>query len=325
MNGSVSAAPQTRWAVTLPFAGVPLHEHRPLIERAEAAGYDDLWSGETSGTDGFTPLVLAAACTSRMRLGTGVVGVFTRGPAVLAQHAAALQDASGGRFCLGIGSSSDVIVERWNQIPFVKPLSKVRETVETLRPIFAGERGPGGFKLETPPATPIPIYVAALRERMLRLGGAIGDGTFVNFLPLSGLDTVIGEIRAGEREAGKVEGSSEILCRFFCIQQPAEQGMALAKWMFAAYAAVPVYEQFFRWLGWGNAIDPMVEAWRAGDRQKAREAAPEELIREIFVFGNAGEQKTRLAQFVEGSITTPVLTPICGPDELPAAIDALAP
>ena len=79
-----------------------------------------------------------------MRLGTGVVNAFTRGPAVLAQHAAALQDASGGRFCLGIGSSSNVIVERWNQIPFEKPLTKVRETVEILRAVLGGERGREG-------------------------------------------------------------------------------------------------------------------------------------------------------------------------------------
>jgi alkanesulfonate monooxygenase SsuD/methylene tetrahydromethanopterin reductase-like flavin-dependent oxidoreductase (luciferase family) len=191
--------------------------------------------------------------------------------------------------------------------------------------VLAGERGPGGFKLESPPDSPPPIYIAALRGRMLRLGGAIGDGTFVNFLPISGVEKVIGEIRAGEREAGKETGSSDVLCRFFCIPQPAEEAMGLARWMFAAYATVPVYEQFFRWLGWGEAIDPMVEAWRAGDRQQALEAAPAELIHEIFIFGDAGEQKLRLAEFVENGITTPVLTPICQPEDLPDAIDALAP
>ena len=144
----------TRWALTVPFNAVPLREHRALLEGAEAVGFTDLWSGETSGPDGFTPLALAAAWTERMRLGTGVVNAFTRGPAVLAQHAAALQDASGGRFCLGIGSSSNVIVERWNQIPFEKPLTKVRETVEVLRAVLGGERGPGGFKLDSPPETP---------------------------------------------------------------------------------------------------------------------------------------------------------------------------
>jgi probable F420-dependent oxidoreductase len=317
--------PPVRWALTVPFMGVSLRDHRALFAGAEAVGYDDLWSGETAGPDGFTPLALAAAWTERMRLGTGVVNAFTRGPAVLAQHAAALQDASGGRFCLGIGSSSNVIVERWNQIPFEKPLTKVRETVETLRTVLAGERGPGGFKLETPPAEPPPIYVAALRGKMLRLGGALGDGTFVNFLPVSGLDKVLGEIRAGEREAGKPEGGSDVLCRFFCIPQAAAEALPLARWMFSAYATVPVYEAFFRWLGWGEAIDPMVEAWKAGDRERAREAAPEELIREIFIFGTPEEQKLRLGEFVAGGITTPVLTPICPPEQLPALIDGLAP
>jgi alkanesulfonate monooxygenase SsuD/methylene tetrahydromethanopterin reductase-like flavin-dependent oxidoreductase (luciferase family) len=259
-----------------------------------------------------------------MRLGTGVVNAFTRGPAVLAQHAAALQDASGGRFCLGIGSSSNVIVERWNGIPFERPLTKVRETVEALRTILAGERGPGGFKLETPPSPPPPIYVAALRGKMLQLGGQIGDGTFVNFTPLSSLSKVMSEIHAGEQEGGKPKGSSDVLCRFFCIPQDAEQGLPLARWMFSAYATVPVYEQFFRWLGWGEAIDPMVEAWNNRDRERARELAPEELIREIFIFGTPDEQKARLEEFVAAGITTPVLTPISDAGQLPALIDALA-
>jgi probable F420-dependent oxidoreductase len=317
--------PDTRWALTVPFTGLPLSGQRDLIERAEAAGYDDLWSGETSGPDGFSPLVLAAAWTKKLRLGTGVVNAFTRGPAVLAQHAAALQDASGGRFCLGIGSSSNVIVERWNGIPFERPLTKVRETVEALRAILAGERGPGGFKLETAPSPPPPIYVAALRGKMLRLGGQIGDGTFVNFTPLSSMPQVMAEIHAGEEEASKEKGTSDVLCRFFCIPQEAEQGLPLARWMFSAYATVPVYEQFFRWLGWGDAIDPMVDAWNNRQRERARELAPEDLIREIFVFGKPDEQKARLREFVAAGITTPVLTPITDPGQLPALIDALAP
>src|ERR671932_2642051 len=166
----------TRWALSIEVPGLALRDHEPVVRAAEAAGYTDLWTGETAGHDGFTPLAVAAGWTERVRLGTGVVNAFTRGPAVLAQHAAALQDASGGRFCLGIGSSSNVIVERWNGVPFTKPRTRVRETVEFLRAALAGERaGPGRFKLEKPPTQPVPIYVAALRERMLQTAGEIGD------------------------------------------------------------------------------------------------------------------------------------------------------
>src|SRR6266545_7893804 len=122
----------SRWGLTLPLPNLPLRQHAELVRGAEAAGYTDLWSGETQGPDGFTPLALAACWTERARLGTGVVGVFTRGPALLAQQAAALADASGGRFALGIGASSDRIVEGWNQIPFERPLSKVEQTIDFL-------------------------------------------------------------------------------------------------------------------------------------------------------------------------------------------------
>jgi probable F420-dependent oxidoreductase len=316
--------PDLRWGLTLPFAGVSLAEHQRLVQEAEAAGYTDLWTGETNGPDGFTPLVLAAAWTERIRLGTGVVNPFTRGLPVLAQHAAALQDASGGRFCLGLGSSSDVIVERWNGVPFERPLTRVREAVETLRPVLAGERGPGGFRLEQPPAEPVPIFVAALRDRMLALGGEVGDGTFVNFLPISAVAHVCEQIRAGEARGGRQPGSTEVVCRFFCVPEPPEVGIGLARLMFAAYATVPVYERFFRGLGWGDAIDPMVEAWRDGDREAAAERAPESLIREIFVFGNPDQQRERLEEFASAGITTFVLTPIAAPDRLSELIGGLA-
>jgi probable F420-dependent oxidoreductase len=308
-----------RWGLTLPFAGVPLAAHEPLVRRAEAAGYTDLWTGETNGSDGFTPLALAVAWTERMRLGTGVVNPYTRGPAVLAQHAAALADASGGRFVLGLGASSNVIVERWNERPFEKPLSRIREVVPVLREVLGGGRGPGGFRLETPPAHPVPIAIAALRDRMLRLGGELGDGTFVNFLPLPAVEHVVARVREGEAAAGR--GETEVICRFFCI--PGE-GIDVARFMFAAYATVPVYEAFFRALGYGEQINPMVTAWRDGDRKLAVEKVPEELVREIFVFGDPGAMKERLGAFAERGITTFVLTPIAAPEQVGDLIDALA-
>ena len=307
-----------RWGLTLPLPGISLADHEEHVKQAEALGYTDLWSGETAGPDGFTPLTLSAAWTERMRLGTGIVGIFQRGPALLAQEAAALASGSRGRFVLGIGSSSDRIVEGWNDIPFEKPLSKVRETLDFLDAALAGERTSTGFKLESPPEQPIPVVLAALRGKMLELAMDRAAGAFTNFLPLGGLPKVAAQV------ADAPDGF-ELLCRFFCIPGEREQVEPLARFMFSSYITVPVYTAFYRWLGYGEQIDPMLAAWDAGDRQAAAAAAPWEAIEEMFIFGSPEEMKERLATFVAGGITLPILTPIVTPDKLGETIAALAP
>jgi probable F420-dependent oxidoreductase len=307
-----------RWGLTLPLTGIGLPEHEEHVKRAEAAGYTDLWSGETNGPDGFTPLALASAWTEQVRLGTGVVGVMQRGRALLAQEAAAVADASRGRFALGIGASSDRIIEGWNGMPFEKPLTKMSETIDFLRTALAGERADGGFKLERAPAERVPIILAALRGKMLRLAVEKADGAFTNFLPLAGLPKV------AEQLSEAPEGF-ELLCRFFCIPGEREQVEPLARFMFSSYITVPVYENFYRWLGYGEKIDAMVESWNAKDRQKAAEEAPWDLIEEMFIFGEPAQMKERLEAFVDGGITLPVITPITTPDKLGELIDGLAP
>ena len=165
------------------------------------------------------------------------------------------------------------------------------------------------------------------------MAGEVGDGAFVNFTPLAGLPKVMAEIHEGEAAAGKERGSTDVLCRFFCLQGDPEQALPLASWMFAAYATVPVYERFFRWLGYGEAIDPMVEAWRGGDRGKAVELVPRDLVEDIFILGDADAQRARLERYVEGGISTPVIlhVPIVAPgspvsaDTFVQLVESLAP
>jgi probable F420-dependent oxidoreductase len=296
--------------MTIPFEGVPLHELGPLAARAEELGYDGLWSAESTHHDGFTPLVSAAEHTQRLRLVTGIVNVFTRGPALLAQTAAALSDVSDGRFVLGLGASSNVIVEQWNEIPFRRPLARVEETVDYLRTVLAGERGRGGFKLARPPAHPVPIVLAALREPMLQLAARIADGAFTNFLPLSRVEQVLAAFGAPEKE---------LACRFFSFH--GDDALERARRTFVAYATVPVYTEFFRWLGFDKDVDPLVEAWNAGDRKRAVELVPEHLVREIFLLGPLDAQRERLAEFGAAGIGTGVLALSCRPDELPALLE----
>jgi probable F420-dependent oxidoreductase len=302
--------------MTIPFTGVPLHELGPLVRRIEDAGYDSVWSAESTEFDGFTPLVVAADHSDRLRLVTGIVNVFTRGPALLAQTAAALANLSRGRFVLGLGASSHVIVEHWNGIAYDRPLGRVAETVDYLRAAFAGDRAAGGFKLAYLPEEPIPIMLAALRDKMLRLAAGVADGAFTNFLPLPNVRQVADAFGMPEKE---------LACRFFSIHGSDEEALATAKRIFVAYATVPVYTEFFRWLGRGDEIEPAVEAWNAGDRKRALGLAPEQLVREIFLLGPVEAQRERLDEFGAAGINTAVLALFAQPNEIPQLIDEFAP
>jgi|SRR5438105_5155689 len=302
--------------MTIPFTGVPLSELGPLVRRVEERGYDSVWSAESTEYDGFTPLVVAAEHSERLRLVTGIVNVYTRGPALLAQTATALADVSNGRFVLGLGASSNVIVEQWNGILFERPLARIAETVDYLQAAFAGDRVAGGFKLASPPAGPIPIVLAALRDKMLGLAAGIADGAFTNFLPITNVQHVVRAFDMPEKE---------LACRFFSIHGPDDDALATAKRIFVAYATVPVYTEFFRWLGRGEEIAPVVEAWNAGERKRAVELAPEQLVREIFVLGPVDAQRERLAEFADAGIDTGVLALFAPPGEIPRLLDAFAP
>ena len=165
----------------------------------------------------------------------------------------------------------------------------------------------------------MPIVLAALRGKMLRLAVEKADGAFTNFLPIS-------RPAAGGRGSSRARREGfELLCRFFCLPGEREQIEPLARFMFASYVTVPVYAAFYRWLGHGEAIAEMCEAWAAKDRERAIAAAPWELIEEMFILGTPEQMRERLDEFVAGGITCPVLTPITTPDKLGELIEALAP
>src|SRR6476646_1647640 len=113
--------PRMAYRFTFPFDGMALHEHRDALQEAERLGYTDAWSYEIDGVDCFTPLALAAAWTEKLRLGTAIANVYTRAPLTLAISANAIAEAAPGRFALGLGAGSSVIVEQWAGVPFEWP------------------------------------------------------------------------------------------------------------------------------------------------------------------------------------------------------------
>src|SRR6266851_3329554 len=129
-----------RWGITLPLHGYSLAEQRGIVTELAALGYTDAWSAELNGVDAFTPLVLASQWTDQLRLGTAIVPIYTRGPALLAMTAATLADLAPGRFVLGIGTSTPVVVQRWNAIPFEAPYQRSSDLLRFLRAALAGEK-----------------------------------------------------------------------------------------------------------------------------------------------------------------------------------------
>ena len=197
--------PDTRYGMTIPFDDVPLHAQADMIRELEDLGYTDVWSSEANGADGFTPLALASVWAPSLRLGSAIVPAYTRGPAALAQCVASLADAAPGRVAFGIGTSSNVIVERWNGIPFEQPYQKVRDMVRFLRTALTGEKVSEeyetftvkGFKLGIVPEQQPRILIAALREGMLRLAGREGDGAIINWLSAEDVAQVVPHVHAG--------------------------------------------------------------------------------------------------------------------------------
>src|SRR5919204_699560 len=128
------------YGITIPLEGLPLPAQRELVAELPDLGYTDVWSSEADGADAFTPLALASVWAPALRLGTAIVPAYTRGAATLAEQVASMCQAAPGRFALGIGTSSDVIVERWNGIPFEQPYKRVRDTIRFLRAALSGEK-----------------------------------------------------------------------------------------------------------------------------------------------------------------------------------------
>ncbi|WP_026415793.1 LLM class F420-dependent oxidoreductase [Actinomadura oligospora] len=315
----------SRWGLTIPLTGVPLAEHAALVAELPSLGYTDAWSAETNGTDAFTPLALASQWAPELRLGPAIVPVYTRGPALLAQQAATLADLAPGRFVMGVGTSSDTIVQRWNGIPFEEPYKRVRDTLRFLRRALAGEKvkedyatfSVQGFKLERAPATPPPIVLAALRPGMLRLAAREADGAITNWLA----PTDVPKVRA------ELGDEPELIARLFvCPTEDADEARAIGRWMIAAYMTVPVYRAFHEWLGRGDALAPMNEAWAAGDRKKALEVIPDEVVDDLIVHGSPSACRARVREYVDNGLTTPVLAVVPGGGlSLPEAVRALAP
>lgn len=316
-----------RYGITVPFFG-PLHAQRDRFVELESLGYTDVWTAESDSTDGLTPLALASVWAPSLRLGTAILPAYTRGPALLAQSAASMASAAPGRFVLGLGSSSNVIVESWNDVTFDQPYKRVRDTIRFLRTAFAGGKvtqqydtfSVRGFRLGVKLEQPVPIFVAALREQMLRLAGREADGAIINWLSPDDARRVSGIVRAENPDA-------EVVARIFVMfTEDRETALNMGRFVLAAYINVPVYKAFHQWLGRSDVLGEHWEQWDAGDRRGSLQKIPEQVVDDLLVHGSVDHCRDRLKSFEDNGVTctVPALVPVGDSDPFDG-VRALAP
>ena len=281
----------TRVGVIAPHAVALRDLHAFSVELADL-GYSDFWAGESDRADGITPLAIAAAAEPRLALGTAIVPVYTRGRALLAQTAAALASAAPGRVTIGLGASSPAIVEGWNSIPFVDPLTRVRDTVRYLRRALAGERVDGGFRLGLVPDPAPALAIGALQPQMLRLAGSEGDGVVLTSLNADDVAPLL------EQVAPQRSGFRVIAWVTVCVVESRaerERARAFARRRVGRYLLTPTYARYHRGLGRGDLLD------RMGTNV---DEAPEQLIRDLVVIGPPEDCRTQLERYVAAGVTT---------------------
>jgi probable F420-dependent oxidoreductase len=301
------------WGLTIPQIGLPLLDHEELVKQLPGWGYTDVWSAETSGTDAFVPLALAATWEPTMRLGTAIVPVYTRGPALIAMSAATLAAIAPGRFVLGLGASSPVIVGNWNGVEFDEPYRKTRDVLRIVKQALAGERVDGTFdtvtikrfKLEQAPPTPPPIMLAALRPQMLRLAGREADGAILNWLAAYDVAQCLDAIGTETETAARI---------FVCPTDDAEYARNLGRTLISTYLTVPAYAAFHDWLGRGDALRAMHEAWASRDRAGAAKAIPDEVVDDLVLHGTPESVRTQVQAYADAGVTTPVIALLPTPD-----------
>lgn len=314
-----------RLGFTVPALPLSVRDSCELAKEAEALGYTDAWSAEAGGTDGFSVAAAVGVVTNHLRIGCAIVPVFTRPPALLAMSTLTVAQATGGRFCLGLGASSETIVGAWMGIDYERPLTRVRETVEVIRAALSGEKVSfegetvrvRGFRMEQAVTGGVPIYLAALGPKMLALASEIADGVALFLCAEEGV-----------RIAAKGAPGKELVARIMCfVDEPRDDAFAMARWLLTPYCVVPGYNHYIASQGFEDEAAAISKLWSEGDRKGASTAVSDRLVDAMVMIGSAAECKDRIASFREAGLDTPILMFLStrGPQAIPEALRTLAP
>ena len=284
------------------------------VERADALGYDSAYVTHLAARDSLTVSMAYAGATERIKLGTGVLPIYSRSPVATAQIAATIDEYSGGRMVLGLGVSHEVTVTNWYGTELDRPLKAMREYVGIVRAIFRGEDPPEGeifrcrFRFMGYAArADLPIYVGALSPRMLRLAGEIADGAMLWLCnPEYIRDVVVPEVRAGRERAGlEPEGFEIVAAVPAAVTEDRAGAYETMRADLLTYFSLPFYRAMIERSGFGEDIAAFDEAMQAGDAESAKQAISDRFLDDLTAIGSPADVRAGVQRYADAGATSP--------------------
>jgi F420-dependent oxidoreductase-like protein len=304
------------------------------VQRAEELGYDSVYVTHIAGRDSLAVLMAYAAATERIKLGTGVLPIYSRTPVATAQQAATIDEFSGGRMVLGLGISHQVTVEGWYGAKIERPVTAMREYVQAVRAMFTGADPPANEYFPTQfrfmgyqPRPDLPIYIAALSPNMLQLAGEIADGAMLWLCNPSYIESVVvPEVRAGRERAGKsMDGFDVVAAVPSAVTDDREAAYETMRADLVTYWSLPFYRAMIERSGFGSDIAAFDTGIQAGDVEAAKRGISDDFLDSLTAIGTAEEVRAGLARYRDAGATSPCVGPVPRTDfetTLEAALEA---
>ncbi len=289
-------------------------------QQADELGYDSFWIPEAWGYEAFSLLTEIAGHTKRIKLGTGIVNVFSRSPGLMAMHAATLDEISEGRFILGLGTSGARVIEGFHGVPYQKPLTRLRQYILVVQTLLAGQRlSDAGadlwdlrhFKLEMTPVRPrVPIYCACLNDRAIRMVGELADGWMPTFWPYDQLDKGRALIAEGAARSGR--NPDEVITAPFTTVIPMpdpEASYRSARGIISFYIGGmgDYYHALLCRMGFAENADRVKRLYAEKKRLEAAEAVSQEMLEALVIAGDPQSCRTRLGEWRRSGVGLPIL------------------
>ena len=306
-----------RVGVTMPVEdGLSASDFVQIAVEAEELGYDTVVCGEVAGAEVMATLGMMAARTDRVRLASGIIPTSTRSPVLAAMGFATLSSMAPGRISVGLGASSPIIVDEWHGREFTKPLTTTRDFIEIFRRAISGEKTSmetetlrtRNFRLAIDPKADLPIWLAAINDRMLRLAGAVADGVFLTWCPPSEVQRKLEIVRSGAVAVGRDPSEIEVVLSFWGFEGGAEDVSLVrerCRRSVLAYAMVPTHRaafiQAFPTLGEAAA------AWEVGDREKALGFTGDDVLDSMCAVGPPGVVSDRVGRYLDAGVDLPIV------------------